>query len=68
MPRFPEDRTCGLILRAQILQANFQFYPSLSLLVSISAQANNLIKKFLRKNPEGKKQEKSCRRRGGWLG
>ena len=35
MPRFPEDRTCGLTLRAQILQANFQFY-NLPLSVSLS--------------------------------
>jgi len=49
-PPFSEDRTCGLNLRAQILQANFQFYPSL--FDSISAPAKDLIRKLLRTNPE----------------
>jgi len=49
-PPFSEDRTCGLNLRAQILQANFQFYPSL--FDSISASAKDLIRKLLRTSPE----------------
>ena len=49
-PPFSEDRKCGLNLRTQILQANYQFYPQL--FDSISSQAKDLITKLLKASPD----------------
>jgi len=49
-PPFSEERTCGLDLRRQILQADYVFYPQL--FDSISAKAKDLISKLLVVNPE----------------
>ena len=38
-PRFSEDRKCGLSLRAQILQANYQLHPALYNPLSAEAKA-----------------------------
>jgi len=48
-PPFSEDRNCGLNLRAQILGANYVFYPEL--FNNISNQAKDLISKLLKVNP-----------------
>ena len=49
-PPFSEDRKCGLSLRSQILQANYQFYPSL--FDTISAPAKDLIQRLLKTSPD----------------
>lgn len=49
-PPFSEDRKCGLNLRTQILQANYQFYPQL--FDTISSQAKDLITKLLKASPD----------------
>ena len=48
-PPFSEDRNCGLNLRAQILGANFVFYPEL--FNNVSSFAKDLITKLLKVNP-----------------
>eukprot|EP00092_Neocalanus_flemingeri_P094274 GFUD01119867.1.p1 GENE.GFUD01119867.1~~GFUD01119867.1.p1 ORF type:complete len:515 (-),score=128.52 GFUD01119867.1:119-1663(-) len=49
-PPFSEDRQCGLNLRAQILAANYQFYPQL--FDTISSTAKDLIARLLKVSPE----------------
>jgi serine/threonine-protein kinase Chk2 len=49
-PPFSEDRKCGLSLRAQILQANYQLYPAL--FDPLSAEAKDLIGCLLKASPE----------------
>jgi len=45
-PPFSEERKCGLSLRSQILQANYNFYPSL--FNNISSSAKDLIRHLLK--------------------
>ena len=49
-PPFLDERQCGLPLRQQILQANYQFYQQL--FNQISALGKDLIRKLLKADPE----------------
>ena len=49
-PPFSEDRKCGMNLRDQILNANYQLYPQL--FDNISANAKDLISRLLKPSPD----------------